>query len=141
MGGIHLSVDGIPELQAALEELPLYVRATILPPIYQEAGQVVLNAILANTPRKTGRLAKDIKMIDAQVLGEPGVAIGPTFRKAKYAGIVEGGASAHGGNPGFAGRLYFNSAFDQTKDAAADLITTKTSAAIAAYWARQGGGL
>lgn len=57
-----VSIVGIPELQANLKSLPDRIQKKVLRPALREAGNTILKRVKQQVPRKSGALAKSLKL-------------------------------------------------------------------------------
>jgi HK97 gp10 family phage protein len=106
-------VDGLKELDQALERLPLQIQKKVLSKAIREAGKPVAKAARALAPQETGLLRRSIKSY-VKMYKRSGVwvaVIGPTAATAKarkgltgskakrnpkyYGHLVEGGTKPH----------------------------------------------
>lgn len=137
---IKITVDGLPEVKAALEKMPAHIRQMYERPALEDAAQVILDAILAQTPRKTGKMAGEIGRQTSTLGGATSVVIRPAYKRVKYTHLIEFGTRPHGSHPGISPRNFFNSAVDAKGEEALGLVEGRLGAAVEEYWASVEGG-
>ena len=66
-------VRGIPQTKAALEKIKLEIEAAS-PEATKAGGEIVAKAMASRAPRRTGRLASSIRVLEVGSLGDGAVA-------------------------------------------------------------------
>lgn len=152
----HLTLDGLPSVEAAFEGVPGAVRRDIMRVALRPAAELIKTAIQGRAhfgPHSRGDrgVKGSIKIQETQIGGEPSVLLKPDARKGgggRHAHLVEFDTKAHAskyyGNPskhpGTKGQPFFQPAVDATEDQAMELMERSIGEQLEAYWNRQGGG-
>lgn len=146
----RLTVEGIPELQSALEGMPRHVRNDVMAQAIPPAGEVVRAAIASRAPFRSGDLRGSIVFRQTQIGGAPSGIVLPNRKRGgggHHAHLVEFGTKPHAGkyfgrpaqHPGTGARAFFNPGLEASAAAAMDIMERTVSEGLAAYWLKQDG--
>lgn len=153
---MRITVEGLPEVEDTLKELPRVARIAAQDRAIKAAAAVVVSAIVARAVfRKgyaTGRLAGAIAFFPSQVGGEPSGLVKPDRRMkgapGRHAHLVEYGTAAHAAlyygrspytHPGTAAQAFFHPGVEASADQALDVMLGVIDAEVTGYWTAHGG--
>lgn len=88
-------IDGLAELNKALQELPARIEANVLRGGMRAASKVMESEVKANVPVDDGDLKNSIKVRTRNKRGEVSASVTAGDKKAFYARFVEFGTAAH----------------------------------------------
>lgn len=148
----RLTLEGMDELESALNSLPSTVRRTIMADAIRPAAELVRAAVEARAPRgATGKLAKSIVTRETQVNGEPSAVVVPNRKRGgggAHAHLVEYGTAPHEGkyygrpsqHPGTSANPFWEPAVNATEPAAMDLMERAVGERLESEFNKSGGG-
>lgn len=91
----EVRIDGLADLQAALQTLPVKIEKNVLRGALNAAGQVIRREAMVRVPIKSGALRKSIRVATRSKGGVVSATIRAGDAKAFYAHMVEFGTAAH----------------------------------------------
>jgi HK97 gp10 family phage protein len=131
MSGVTYHIEGLKELQAKLDALPVKLAKRVVRPALEDAGAIVQQEAGVNAPRKTGNLTVNIVSevtVHNDLTAE--VHVGPD-KSAFYGLYSELGTAPHDEtskdgmtwrHPGEPARPWLRPAFDATKGECLEVI-------------------
>ncbi len=150
-----LAINGLPEFEAMLKDLPVWVSHEIVRKAIRAAGEMVVAAIKARAnfgPYSEGErgLKGSIKLFEYPLMGRPFGIVKPDRRRGgggRHAHLVEFPVAPHLAkyygrpfqHPGTRAQPFFQPAVDAVEGEAVELMKKTVSDAVATYWENAGG--
>lgn len=91
----ELSIQGLADLHAALQQLPAKLEKNILRGALRAGAKVMADSAKANVPKKSGALRKSIRVSASSKRGRVSATVKAGDKTAYYAHMVEFGTAAH----------------------------------------------